>query len=118
MKKLLVLVIIIFSTINLSFAEELKKISLSKNAIYVLLVDDEVKEFKISNPNVLRFQLVNTLEDDKKQVIVQPLSYGKTDFNVITSSKSYNYDINIVDNSAFVSDELFEIEDPNKEISK
>lgn len=114
MKKLIILIVIFFLTPFFALATEVKNLDLKKDSLYLLILDDEAVDFKVSNPNVINFQLVNTLIDDKQELIIKPLSLGHTSFEVQTKTSLYKFEFNILEKASPVCENLLEIEKPSE----
>ncbi len=115
MKKVILFIVFMLLTVTVSEAAVAKKISLNKGSIYLLLLDEEPTNFKISNPNIMQVQIIPTLENNKKQVLIQALNYGNSLFEAQTSSNLYKYDCKITDGALTIDEDIFEIEKPKNE---
>ena len=85
------------------------------NNSYVLLVDEEPVSFMVSNPNVIDFQTITTLLNDKEQIFVHARKVGGTSFIVKTQNNKYEYSFNVLDSSTTEIKEysnLIEIDKP------
>lgn len=96
------------------FAADVLNVDLKKDSCYLLLLDDEAVDFSVSNPNIIRFQLVNTLIDDKQELILQTLNPGVTTFDVKTKTSLHKYKFSILDNANPLCENIFEIEKPKE----
>lgn len=114
MKKIMVLFILLFFTPIFAFAAEIVNVDLKKDTCYLLLLNDEAVGFNISNPNIMSFQLINTLIDDKQEVILQTLNLGSTIVEVKTKTSSYKYKFNVLEKANTFCENLFEIEKPKE----
>lgn len=112
MKKLIIFVIIFLFSPIFTFADEVKTLDLMRGSSYLLLLEDEAVDFNSSNPEVMNFQAINTLENDKQQIILQAVNFGTTNFEIKTPSILYKYKFNIVQLANPLAENLFEIEEP------
>ena len=120
MKKALILCLIFLLTPAVALASgAVKNFTLKEDSVFLLLFDSEAKSFKISNPNVVSIQVVNTLENDRHQVILQTISEGFTNLSVETKDATYEYKINVGNKSKIDDcDDIFEVEKPENEVDE
>ena len=80
-----------------------------------MLLDEDAVTFKNTNPKVLSYDLVMTLENSNQQVILQALDYGSSQLDISTKNDNYSYLVTVSDKSVFNEDDLLEIEKPEIE---
>ena len=112
MKKVLVLLFMVFFTAAAVFAEDNCVFNLENNKSYILLIDDSAVDIKLSDEKILSAFPVVTLDSDKQQILIQTFSKGISELNIKTPSVSYNYKINVVDNSDEIYDRIIELDIP------
>lgn len=114
MKKIWGLILIVFCVFSPA-AQAVENFDIKINNSYVLLVDEEPTSFMVSNPNVIDFQTITTLLNDKEQIFIHARKVGRTSFTVKTQNNKYEYSFNVLDNSTTVTKEypnLIEIDKP------
>lgn len=116
MKKLIISIILLFFTPFFAFAGEIKNLDLKKDSAYLLLIDEEAVDFLISNPKVISFQPVDTLINDKQQIIIQALNLGTTTFEVKTKTLSYKFKFSVLEDANPLCENFFEIAKPDEGI--
>lgn len=88
-----------------AFGEEL---NLVKGKAYLLAFDDEIENIH-HNPDCLNVQIIHTIFDDRKQMIISLKSNCRSFLQVKTSNDFINYEII---NSKIPSKQLIEIDKP------
>lgn len=74
------------------FSLEMKTMNLNRNQLYVLNFDDEIEIFN-NDGKILDAQIMNTIFDDKKRLILKLKEDKPTVLQVKTKNHYYNYEI-------------------------
>lgn len=99
MKKLinLFLFCLFFIQISPSMAFEAKNIELELNQTCLVLFDDKVESYDLSNQKTLKVELLNNLFNNKTQVLLTALSKDSTFLTIKTVNDTYRIDISILE---------------------
>lgn len=112
MKKFWATFLVLIFTSGMAFSGSITNLVLKPNSLYLLLLDSPAQAFRITNPNVVVIQVVDSIENDREQVLLQTQSEGLTQLDIEAASFKYQYKIR-VDNSAKnaeLPDNVYELE--------
>lgn len=115
MRKLLVLLLIVFMNSISAIAQDKCVFNVENNKTYILLIADSASNIEISNPEILKTSPVVTLDSDKQQILVRTLNQGTTDMVITTPSETYNYQFNVGAATKESYDNLLELDLPYPE---
>ncbi len=104
-KTLLLAIFSAFMFCSSAFGEEL---NLVKGKAYLLVFDDEIENIH-HNPDCLNVQIIHTIFNDRKQMIISLKSNCRSFLQVKTSNDFLNYEII---NAKVPSKQLIEIDTP------
>ena len=120
MKKFLLKIIICLICFPVSsgvcFAKEEQTLYLKEGYVYLLLFDSKIEDFRVGNTDCIKAELVNNIFNDKKQMIIKPLSNSNTNIIVWTQDRFYNIDILINDKQD--SEKIIKLEGYDPKIKK
>lgn len=102
------LLLSLFFSLMISFNCCAQELHLELDKTYVLIFDDEILSFNTDEKN-LYAEILHTIFDDKKQMILALKSKKDNILQIKTENHYYNYDIKASD---FSSKELIEIDCP------
>ncbi|MDD3594366.1 MAG: hypothetical protein PHX18_07045 [Candidatus Gastranaerophilales bacterium] len=94
-EKLMIVLAVALFIQSVVFSLEMKAMHLNKNQLYVLDFDDEI-EFLNNDNKVLDAQIMNTIFDDKKRLILKLKEDKPTVLQVKTKNHYYNYEVGFV----------------------
>lgn len=110
-KKILLVFICVISGL-VSYAEEVKQVTLTVNSSYILLIDESAESFSLTNPNIISIKTMDTFENSRRQIFINTLEEGSTKFGISCGNTSYKYLIKVINSESKDTGDFFEIDIP------
>lgn len=112
MKKILSIIFFMIISGGPVYAES-KTVNLDVRSTYLIIVDENPVSFNISNPNLIKINTINTVENDKQQIIIQTLGSGATVLDInLPSSEKIEYRFNIFKDAKVNDTSVIELDIP------
>lgn len=101
----------LFNTIGTAFAVQTKNLTLKNDDEYILFMDSRPMQIQISNPRLVKVQVVSDIFNTDSKVIIKTYDKGTTNIFLKTKTDGLMLNVSITD-KANLNDNIMQIDTP------